>query len=116
MTILGLPAFAILLFFIAGSLLLVFLPYSITRWILTREDSTDTRELASSILFRIGALHALILALVFADQQTAFINQKAIVADEAASLADVFYDLERYDNKATVFIRSNIANYAADFI
>lgn len=113
MTILGLPPFTIILLFIVGSLLLVFLPYSVGRWILRHEDSTVTKELASSILFRIGALHALILALVFADGQAAFIKMKTIVTDEAASVTDVFYDLERYDEKATVFIRSSIVDYAA---
>ena len=114
--ILGLPAFLMVGIFIVAALALVFLPYFAARRFLGPEHGKDTEELASSILFRIGALHALILALVFADEQAAFIKLKTTVADEAAAIVDVFYDLERYDPEGTILIQAEVASYVATVI
>ena len=64
--VLGFPAWLGALTSILGAVILAFVPYSLGRLLLTRFRTAGTYDLAASVLFRVGALHALILALVFA--------------------------------------------------
>ena len=72
---------------------------------LTDEDS---RELAGSVLFRVAALHGLVLALVFAQELISIRDVHVTSAHEAAMLADIYYDLERYDAEGTQEIRAEL--------
>ena len=52
--------------------------------------------MSSSIIVRLGALHALILALVFAQEQVNYTQVRMTIANEAAAIADTYYGLGRY--------------------
>jgi len=95
--------------FVAGALLLSFGPYVILRRVFTVEEETE--RLAGSVLFRIGGLHALILALVFADAQVSLIGLRDGVATEATALTDVYYDLARYGTTAADEARTDVVVY-----
>jgi hypothetical protein len=103
--------------FIAGAMGLAFGPYFLTRKLFLRRNTEKTYDLAGSVLFRIGALHALILALMFAHVTSLFLELRNAVTDEAAATADVYHDLERYENsEITETIRRDLALYAGAVI
>jgi hypothetical protein len=81
------------------------------RWFTGGDPSTHTRDLASSVIFRVSALHGLILALVFAQEMVEFQQIKFDGAVEANAVADAYYDSERYDEKAKAEIQAPLAEY-----
>jgi len=95
--------------FLAGALALTFGPYVLLRRTFAVEDETE--RLAGSVLFRLGGLHALILALVFADAQVSLIDLRGGVAAEATALTDIYYDLERYGTPAADEARTYVVAY-----
>lgn len=82
-----------------------------TRLVLRRRASKDTETLANSIIFRTASMHALILALVFAQEQINVVDLRRTVAQEAAAAADIFYDLGRYDPAADAPLQRALATY-----
>ncbi len=97
MTTVGLLGWLLALLFIAGAIALAFGPYILARKFFHRHTTEHTYDLAGSVLFRIGALHALILALMLADVTASFLDMRDAVTDEAAATTDVYRNLERYD-------------------
>jgi hypothetical protein len=69
------------------------------------------KEMAGAMITRIGALHGLILALVFAQEMSAYQRLEAQAAVEASAIADVYNDAERYDPQALDPLRQNLAEY-----
>ena len=55
------------------------------------------KEMAGAMVTRISALHALILALVFAQEMAAYQRLEVQVAAEGSAIADVYNDAARYD-------------------
>ena len=68
------------------------------------------------MIFRVSALHGLILALVFAEELVSRHKVEQTVSHEAAMLADVFYDLKRYDDPGTRAMRVDLAHYVGTVI
>ena len=112
----GMLGWLLALLFIAGAMALAFGPYILARKFFHGRTTERTYDLAGSVLFRIGALHALILALMFAHVTDQFLDLREAVTDEAAATADVYYDLERYDLGITDIIRRDLALYAGTVI
>jgi len=81
---------------VLGTIVLAFAVYGVVRWLVHGRIETPTADLASSILFRIGALHGLILALIFAQEQLKYSQLEQTVMQEAAAVADIYYGLGRY--------------------
>jgi hypothetical protein len=96
MTLVSVPAWLTALFFVTATCLVSLAGYALARRLLDDRIRTDTRELAESVLFRIGALNALILALAFAQEQGNYTDVLNSVDLEVASLSDVHDDLGRY--------------------
>lgn len=82
--------------FILGTILLVWAGYFFMRVLLTGSVEQETNDLAGSVIFRVAALHGLILALVFAQELLSFQELRKAIVREATAVADVYYDLERY--------------------
>jgi len=101
---------------IAGAMALAFGPYFLARRFFQRRTTERTYDLAGSVLFRIGALHALILALMFAHVTSLFLDMRQAVTDEAAATAEIYYDLERYGAENTEVVRRDVAIYAGTVI
>jgi hypothetical protein len=109
---LELPSAVSAFLFVAGTIAMALGAYMAMRIAFGQHADSERRELAGSVIFRVSALHGLILALVFAQEIS---NQNA--ADEAAShearlVADTFFDLARYDRDTTLQIRTALAHYA----
>jgi hypothetical protein len=86
--------------------------YFTARRAFAQRADDDTANLAGSIIFRLAALHSLILALVFAQEQVNYVSLRDTTVHEAAALADLFYDLHRYDPASTAPARASVARYA----
>ena len=74
----------------------------------------DSELLSGKIITRLGALHALILALMFAQEMADYRDISRVVSKEASAIHDVFYSLREYDKedrKATVVISDMLVNY-----
>jgi hypothetical protein len=97
--------------FVAATCLLSLAGYGVARYLLRPRIQADTQELAASILFRIGALNALILALAFAQEQSNYTDVLDSVDAEVASLSDVHDDLGRYSGADVAEYRAALEAY-----
>lgn len=98
--------------FIFGTIALVLAAYGGTRFVVSRFSKIDgCEDLAGSIIFRIAALHGLILALVFAQELVQYRDISTGIAEEANALADIYYDLDRYGAGENEDIRQNVLAY-----
>lgn len=96
---------------IASALALV--PYLLARRVMLARADEHSKDLAGSVLFRIGALHSLILALIFAQELLNFSEARHAMTREATLVGNIYYDLERYDDEATASLRARLVDYTA---
>ena len=97
---------------VLGTVALTLTCYFGTRYIAGGEPEGHTKELASSVIFRLTALHGLILALVFAQEMIQYQQIKADNAIEANAVADVYFDADRYNTP----LRANIQDPLYDYV
>jgi len=100
--------------FILAALLSTLICYGMTRLLLKSRIGADSELLARGILTRVGALHALILALMFAQEMADYRDISRIVSKEASAIADVYIGLLDYDaedQQSTGAIRGLIFDY-----
>ncbi|HEV7320909.1 MAG TPA: hypothetical protein VGO04_20115 [Ensifer sp.] len=102
--------------FVFGTVALTLASYFLMRLIMGGEPEGHEKELASSVIFRISALHGLILALVFAQEMVEYQQLKYEMATEAGAIADIFYDAGRYGEAVKAPIQQAISAYAAEVI
>ncbi|GMG84690.1 hypothetical protein LNKW23_39060 [Paralimibaculum aggregatum] len=110
----GLPAqFDIVagLLFCAGTVALALATYGLARLVAAPRLTADTRALADSMVFRIGALHGLILALVFAQELYEHQQIRDQTRLEATAIADIYFDAGRHGGEGSAEIRDRIAAY-----
>lgn len=113
--ILTLPVPVSALIVVGGTVAVAVSVWLLMRLALVRHDRGEARELAGSVIFRVSALHGLILALVFAEELVRLHTVERTVAHESALVADVFYDLRRWGGAAgeTEDIQRHVAGYVA---
>lgn len=97
--------------FVMGTIVIALASYGLTRAIFSRRRDKGETDLANSIVVRISALHALILALVFAQEIVNIRDISTAASREAVLVGDTFYDLRRYDDEGTRDIRTHMAEY-----
>jgi hypothetical protein len=88
---------AIGVIFVAGTIGLSLAVYAAARWFTRRSPPGKHPEMANAMILRIGALHGLILALVFAQEMASYQRLEAQSDTEASAIADVYNDAARYD-------------------
>jgi hypothetical protein len=98
-------------FFLGGTVVLSLGTYFVMSWFAGAHADDETEKLAGSVIFRIGALHGLILALVFAQQIVSQNTVREAINKEASVIEDVFFDLGRYDAAETFETRKILARY-----
>ncbi len=98
------------------AVLAAFGPYWALRRFFAGRLSDDAQSLSSSVIVRLGALHALILALVFAQEQVNYMETRRTVTEEAAATADVYYDIQRYEEQMSPNIQLALAQYVKTVI
>src|SRR6185295_15589571 len=59
-----------------------------------------SHDMAVAVGVRLGVLHGLLLALVFSVVQSEYLEQRSLIAKEAASTARVYFNLDRFDDPA----------------
>ena len=85
---------------ILATVLTVLVVHFCARKVMRVELEQQTIDLAGSVVFRISALHGLVLALVFASEVVEY-NQLAYEsAVEVNAISDVYYDADRYGEDA----------------
>ena len=75
-----------------------------------------TQDMALAVGVRLGALHGLLLAIVFSVVQTDYMAQRHLVSEEAAATAKVYFNLERYGDPAADALRQDIKAYVREVI
>ena len=98
--------------FVSGTVLLVLACYFLMRQLEDKDPSSNTRDLANSVMLRISALHGLILALVFAQEMAEYQQLKLESAIETNALADIYFDAGRFGGNNPGLITTPIRNYA----
>lgn len=106
-----LPSLVLVVVIVVLSCLFALLPYWLARKVLLARADEQSKDLAGSVLFRIGALHSLILALVFAQELLNFSEARHAMTREAALVGNVYYDLKRYDEVATASAQASLIQY-----
>lgn len=90
----------ICLLFTGGTIALSLGTYWLTRKLLSSSEYERHKEMAGSMVVRIGALQGLILALVFAHEMSSYQRLNDVLGAETAAVADVFHDANRYGGDA----------------
>lgn len=107
---------AIGLAFIAGAMTIALGTYLLTHRVASRFEHEKTKDLAGSITFRVAGLHALIVALIFAQELLSYQELRKGFLQEATAVADIFFDLDRYQVEDADPIRLVVAKYVETVI
>lgn len=97
--------------FVAATVALTLGCYLAMRYVTGGDPDQQTKDLAGSVIFRISALHGLILALVFAQEMVEYQQLKYESAIETNALADVYFDALRYGGETAGEIMLPVYNY-----
>lgn len=100
--------------FILAAVLSTLAIYGVTRKLLGSRIGEDSEMLSGRIITRLGALHALILALMFAQEMLDYRDISRVVSKEAAAIGDVDRNLRDYgavNQQSTAAIRSLIVDF-----
>lgn len=97
--------------FIVGTSAISVGAYLLTQRLTQANGREQHRDMASAMVSRIGALHGLILALVFAQELAAYQRLEAQVAVEASAVADIYNDAARYQDPLATAIRRQMLVY-----
>jgi len=91
------------------------LTYRLARKLWPVADSQGV-DLAAMVIVRVGILHALIVALAFAEVKQNEAQARQLVAEAAVTIADIFYDLQRYELAQTAAEQRLAVRYAQEVI
>ena len=97
--------------FIVGTVALTLLCYLVMRYLAGGDPEQHTKDLASSVIFRVSALHGLILALVFAQEMVEYQQLKFESTVEVNALADIYFDARRFDPDLAPQVQEPINGY-----
>jgi hypothetical protein len=87
------------------------LPFILLRRLLNDELPTKTRDVAETVAVRIGTIHSLILALVFAEAQSTHTNLQQEVSKEITTIEHIVLELEQWNGPEKDALRSQLAAY-----
>lgn len=87
------------------------LPLAIVGRRLRDELSPSARDVAETVAVRIGTIHGLILALVFAEAQSTHTNLQQEVSKEITTIEHVALQLNQWDGSEKDVLRSELAAY-----
>jgi hypothetical protein len=86
--------------------------YLVSRWLHRYEIPDSTREFCGRVARSVGTLHALILALVFAEVQSRHMEIRRIVMLEAENVLQVARDLDHFEDASGAQLKRMIVDYA----
>ena len=108
------PLLGVLLFMLV-TVLSALICYGVTRKLLLSRMGEDSEMLSGKIFARLGALHALILALMFAQEMADYRDISRIVTKEASAISDVYDGLQEYD-KENQQSAAALSNLIVDYV
>ena len=97
--------------FVVGTIALSLGAYFLMRFVTGGDPNSRHKEMANAMIIRVAALHGLILALVFAHEMAGYQQLKTQSATEANAVADVYYDIARYDPELAPPLRGALIEY-----
>jgi len=86
-------------------------PFAVLRRLLRDELPTKTVNVAETVAVRIGTVHALILAIVFAEAQSTHTNLQQEVAKEVTTIEHVALQLDQWNGPQEQPLREQLAAY-----
>lgn len=89
------------------------LPFVLIRGWLSDELPTRTRDVVETVAIRIGTVHGLILALVFAEAQSAHTSLQQDVSKEVATIEHIALQLNQWNGPEEDALRKQLAAYIA---
>jgi hypothetical protein len=111
--LLALPAYLGALVAMSAVAVLGMVPfYLVGRLVHRNEISASTREFSGRAARSIGTLHALILALVFAEVQSRHLEIRHIIMFEAENVAHVNRDLDHFSDPSSEQLKLMVLDYA----
>lgn len=83
--------------FVLTAVLAALACYAVVRSLLASHIAGDSELLSARLIGRLGAMHALILALIFAQEIADYRGVYTVVSREASAISDVYRGLQDYD-------------------
>jgi hypothetical protein len=102
------------LIFILAAVLSALICYGVTRILLRSRIAEYSEPLSARIIALLGGLHALILALIFAQEMADYKDVTRIVSKEASAIGDIYNSLRAYDEEnqqSTAATRSLVIDF-----
>jgi hypothetical protein len=96
---------------IAGAVAFSLLPFGVVRWLCATRATAKTSQVAETVAVRIGALHALILALIFAEAQSTHAELRQEVSKEITTLEHLVLHLNQWDGSEKDELHSQLRAY-----
>jgi len=87
------------------------LPFGIVRRRLTDELPTKARDVAEAVAIRVGTVHGLILALVFAEAQSTHTDLQQEVSKEISTIEHIAMQLDQWNGPEEDTLRTQLAVY-----
>ncbi|MEE1611328.1 bestrophin-like domain [Microvirga sp. CF3016] len=89
------------------------IPFVLLRRLFSEELPTKTRDVAETVAVRIGTVHGLILALVFAEAQSTHTNLQQEVSKEITAIEHIVLELNQWNGPVKDTLRSQLADYVS---
>jgi Protein of unknown function (DUF4239) len=86
--------------------------YLVSRWLHRYEIPDSTRDFCGRVARSVGTLHALILALVFAEVESRHLEIRRLVMLEAENVLQVGRDLDHFEDASSAQLKRMIVDYA----
>lgn len=99
-----------------AAIVLGVVPYVLVRAVLSRDPPDVTQNVAGTVAFRVGAVHALILALVFAEAHENHADLREEVSKEITAIEHISQNLKRWGGPETQRPRELLDGYVSDVI
>jgi len=102
--------------FILSAIFSTLTVYGVSRLLLGSYTGEDSEPLAARIIGRLGALHGLILALMFAQEMADYRDISRLVAKEASAISDVYSTLQQYDEENLEATTTALSDLIVDYV
>jgi hypothetical protein len=99
-----------------AAIILGVVPYVLVRAVLSRDPPDVTQAVAGTVAFRVGAVHALILALVFAEAHENHADLREEVSKEITAIEHISQNLKRWGGPETQRPRELLDAYVTGVI
>ena len=105
--ILQLPAWLGAILAMLSAIAVSALPFAFLRRLIDDELPPKTRDVAETVAVRIGTVHSLILALVFAEAQSTHTNLQQEVSKEITTIEHIALELNQWNGQEEMFFAAS---------